>query len=51
MDKKNSSSPVKNSEVTLEKLFEEVAMLETATKKVEKEKTPRWLSEESVRRC
>ena len=36
MDKKNLVPPVKNNEVTLKELLEEVAMLETATSTSEK---------------
>ena len=36
MDKKNLASPVKDNEVTLKELLEEVAMLETATNTAEK---------------
>ena len=48
MDEENTQPPTKDSQVSLEELLEEVAMLETATNKPEKEKTPWWLSEESL---
>ena len=48
MDNKNNQPPVEGKEVTLEELLEEVAMLETASDKIEKVKTLWWLTEESL---
>ena len=45
MDNKNNQPPVEGNKVKLEELLDEVAMLETATDKIEKAKTPWWLSE------
>ena len=48
MGNKNNQPPVEGKKVTLEEILEEVAMLETATDKIEKVKTSQWLTEESL---
>ena len=48
MDKENVPPPAQDSEASLEALLEEVARMETVNVKTREEKTPWWLTEESL---